>query len=151
MSLVLMKSRQGSHFSIDFIHDHISISRVQGLGMAIGAGVMDFKRATTVASVIMLSFLLAGGYYIQKTPMWIGWIKYVSPSYYSYKLQLASQFSPDQTYDCPTGKCLIAEYPAVQNVGLNHLGIATGAMAAMVVGYRLIAYIFLQRMKGVDN
>jgi ATP-binding cassette subfamily G (WHITE) protein 2 len=146
-----MKSRQGSHFLIDFVHDRISISRVQGLGMAIGAAVMDSKRATIVASVIMLFFLLAGGYYIQKTPVWIGWVKYVSPSYYSYKLQLAAQFSPHQTYDCPMGKCLIAEYPAVQNVGLDHLGIATGAMAVMVVGYRLIAYMFLQRMKGVEK
>lgn len=141
----------GSHFLIDFVHDCISFSCVQGLGMAIGAGLMDVKQGSALASVMMLTFLLAGGYYIQKTPVWIGWIKYVSPSYYSYKLQLASQFSANQTYNCATGKCLIAEYPAVQNVGLNHLGLATGAMAIMVVGYRLIAYIFLQRMKGLDK
>lgn len=112
---------------------------------------MDVKRATTMASILMLAFLLAGGYYVQKTPIWIGWIKYMSFSYYSYKLQLAAQYSPDQTYPCPTGECLIADYPAVRDVGIDRLGLAVMAMAIMLVGYRLIAYFFLLRMKGIGK
>lgn len=36
----------------------------QGLGLALGAMLMDVKQATTLASVTMLVLLLAGGYYI---------------------------------------------------------------------------------------
>nr|XP_024379444.1 ABC transporter G family member 14-like isoform X3 [Physcomitrium patens] len=126
----------------------------QGLGLTLGAALMDVKKATTLASVIMLTLLLAGGYYIQNTPKWIAWIKYLSVSYWSYKLQLAAQYSPDQTYACSTGssgRCRIADYPAVANVGLDQLGIAAMAMAIMLVGYRLSAYFFLSRIKGHDK
>lgn len=115
---------------------------------------MDVKKATTLASVIMLTLLLAGGYYIQDTPKWIGWIKYLSVSYWGYKLQLAAQYSSDQTYPCytvPSGRCRIADYPAVANVGLDHLGIAAMALAIMLFGYRLSAYFFLSRIKGYDK
>ena len=127
---------------------------VQGLGLTLGAALMDVKKATTLASVIMLTLLLAGGYYIQNTPVWISWIKYLSVSYFSYKLQLGAQFSRHQTYPCstdPSGQCLIADYPAVYNVGLDKLGLSCMALAIMLVGYRLMAYFFLSRIKGHDK
>lgn len=127
---------------------------VQGLGLTLGAALMDVKKATTLASVIMLTLLLAGGYYIQNTPVWIRWIKYLSVSYFSYKLQLAAQYSTDQTYPCstnPTGLCRVADYPAVANVGLDKLGLSVMALAIMLVGYRLMAYFFLMRIKGHDK
>ncbi|KAJ6689717.1 hypothetical protein OIU85_006071 [Salix viminalis] len=58
----------------------------QGLGLALGAILMDVKQATTLASVTMLVFLLAGGYYIQRIPPFIAWLKYISFSHYCYKL-----------------------------------------------------------------
>jgi len=115
---------------------------------------MDVKKATTLASVIMLTLLLAGGYFIQDTPVWIRWIKYLSVSYFSYKLQLGAQYSQDQTYPCttdPSGRCRVAEYPAVKNVGIDHLGIAAMALVIMLVAYRLMAYFFLTRIKGHDK
>lgn len=115
---------------------------------------MEVKKATTLASVIMLTLLLAGGYYIQNTPVWIRWIKYLSVSYFSYKLQLAAQYSTDQLYSCstdPSGLCRIVDYPAVANVGLDKLGLSVMALAIMLVGYRLMAYFFLNRIKGHDK
>jgi len=37
----------------------------QGLGLAIGATLMDLKRATTLASVTVMTFMLAGGFFVQ--------------------------------------------------------------------------------------
>lgn len=36
----------------------------QGLGLAIGATLMDLKRATTLASVTVMTFMLAGGFFV---------------------------------------------------------------------------------------
>jgi len=49
----------------------------QGLGLAIGATLMDLKRATTLASVTVMTFMLAGGFFVQVN-------KHSSP-YFSYK------------------------------------------------------------------
>lgn len=38
---------------------------VQGLGLAIGAAFMDVKKATTFASVILMTFMLSGGFFVQ--------------------------------------------------------------------------------------
>ncbi|GJZ36984.1 ABC transporter G family member 9-like protein [Tanacetum coccineum] len=46
--------------------------------LALGALVMDLKSAAVLGSVIMLSFTLAGGYYVQNVPPFILWIKYAS-------------------------------------------------------------------------
>lgn len=37
----------------------------QGLGLAIGATLMDLKRATTLASVTVMTFMLAGGFFVK--------------------------------------------------------------------------------------
>lgn len=36
-----------------------------GLGLAIGASLMDLKKATTLASVTVMTFMLAGGYFVK--------------------------------------------------------------------------------------
>ncbi|GKF57461.1 ABC transporter G family member 9-like protein, partial [Tanacetum coccineum] len=56
----------------------LSVLVSQGLGLALGALVMDLKSAAVLGSVIMLSFTLAGGYYVQNVPPFISWIKYAS-------------------------------------------------------------------------
>lgn len=124
-----------------------SVLVAQGLGLALGAVVMDQKSATVLGSVIMLSFLLAGGYYVQNVPSFIAWIKYVSISHYAYKLLLGSQYKASDTYPCGTnGVCLVGEYPAIKLVGLDGEVISIVALAIMLVGYRLIAYIALMRI-----
>ncbi|KAF8413924.1 hypothetical protein HHK36_001920 [Tetracentron sinense] len=124
-----------------------SVLVAQGLGLALGAIVMDLKSSTTLGSVIMLSFLLAGGYYVQHVPAFIAWIKYISLSHHSYKLLLMSQYKPADTYPCaPNVTCLVGNFPAIKLVGLNGQTISFVALALMLVGYRLIAYIALMRV-----
>lgn len=61
---------------------------------------MDVKKVIILVFVIMLIFLLVGGYYIQDIFKWIGWIKYFLVSYWGYKFQLVVQYFFDQIYFC---------------------------------------------------
>ncbi|XP_047320287.1 ABC transporter G family member 14-like [Impatiens glandulifera] len=120
----------------------------QSLGLAFGAILMDVKKATTLGSVTTLVFLIAGGYYVQKIPPFIAWLKYLSYSYYCYKLLLGVQYGENDYYECSEGVyCRVADFPAVKSVGLDGFWVDVVVMAAMLVGYRLIAYLALQRVR----
>ncbi|XXG71732.1 hypothetical protein AAC387_Pa07g0991 [Persea americana] len=124
-----------------------SVVVAEGLGLALGALVMDLKSATTLGSVIMLSFMLAGGYYVQHVPAFIAWVKYISISHYSYKLLLASQYSAGEMYPCgSSSRCPVSEFPSIKLVGFDHVAISIIALLIMTVGYRLIAYFALMRV-----
>ncbi|XVF18927.1 hypothetical protein REPUB_Repub11eG0066000 [Reevesia pubescens] len=120
----------------------------QGLGLALGALVMDLKSASILGSVIVLLFLLVGGFYVQHVPPFISWIKYISINYYSFKLFLGSQYKPNDTYPCgdPIKVCLVKDLPTVKTVGLDGQVISAIALAIMLVVYRLIAYLSLIRI-----
>ncbi|KAI3812628.1 hypothetical protein L1987_17339 [Smallanthus sonchifolius] len=120
----------------------------QSLGLAIGAILMDVKQATTLASVTTLVFLIAGGYYIQQIPPFIVWLKYLSYSYYCFKLLLGVQYNESDVYECSKGVyCHVADFPAVRSVGLTNLTVDLLIMAMMLIGYRLVAYIALQKVR----
>ncbi|CAL8995433.1 unnamed protein product [Prunus brigantina] len=121
----------------------------QSLGLAIGAILMDIKQATTLASVTTLVFLIAGGYYIQQIPAFIIWLKYLSYSYYCYKLLLGVQYDEDDYYECSKGVlCRVGDLPAIKSMGgLNHLWIDVSILALMLLGYRLLAYLALHRVR----
>lgn len=40
------------------------------------------------AAVVMLGFMLVGGFYVRNIPDWIGWLKWVSFMTYGYNLVL---------------------------------------------------------------
>ncbi|PIN21771.1 Transporter, ABC superfamily (Breast cancer resistance protein) [Handroanthus impetiginosus] len=72
----------------------------QGLGLAIGAVVMDLKLATVLGSVVALVFQLTSGYFVGNVPSFINWTKYISITQYTFKLLLGTQYSPGETYRC---------------------------------------------------
>ncbi|CAJ1930774.1 unnamed protein product [Sphenostylis stenocarpa] len=120
----------------------------QSLGLAFGAILMEIKQATTLASVTTLVFLIAGGYYIQQIPPFIVWLKYLSYSYYCYKLLLGVQYNEHDYYECSKGElCKVADFPPIKSMGLNHLWVDVCIMALMLVGYRLVAYFALHRVR----
>ncbi|KAG2706767.1 hypothetical protein I3760_05G117600 [Carya illinoinensis] len=118
----------------------------QGLGLALGAILMDVKQATTLSSVTMLVFLLAGGYYIQHIPSFIAWLKYISFSHYCYKLLVGVQYSVNEVYAChELGKeCRVMDFPAIHFLGLDHKWWDVAALTVMLVGYRVLAYLALR-------
>ncbi|XP_072958497.1 ABC transporter G family member 9 [Typha angustifolia] len=119
----------------------------QGFGLALGALFMDTKKATTLASVILLCFMLAGGYYVQHVPAFISWIKYITLSFYAFKLQIATQYSLADTYQCtPDVRCSIQDYPIINAIGFDHKALAVVALFLMLLLYRLAAYLGLMRV-----
>lgn len=120
----------------------------QGLGLALGALIMDQKAASTLGSVMMLNFMLAGGFYVQHVPKFIGWIKYVSVSYYTFRLFVGSQYGDKDTYPCGDDTCLVVDFPAIKHIGIGEMDqyVALVALVIMLVGYRLVAYFALMRI-----
>ncbi|KAK9699272.1 hypothetical protein RND81_08G164200 [Saponaria officinalis] len=110
----------------------LCIVAAQGLGLAIGASLMDIKKATTLGSVTVMTFMLAGGFFVQKVPIFIYWIRYLSFNYHTYRLLLKIQY---EHQNLPTSRMKFDN-------GLEEIG----ALIAMVFGYRLLAYVFLRRM-----
>ncbi|VVB05467.1 unnamed protein product [Arabis nemorensis] len=120
-------------FFLSVLTVFLCIVAAQGLGLAIGASFMDLKKATTLASVTVMTFMLAGGYFVKKVPVFIAWIRFMSFNYHTYKLLVKVQYEE-----------------IMQNV--NGEEIESGlkevsALVAMIIGYRLLAYLSLRRMK----
>ncbi|KAK4387265.1 ABC transporter G family member 25 [Sesamum angolense] len=69
----------------------------QGLGLALGALIMDAKKASTVVTVTMLAFVLTGGYYVHKAASFMSWIKYVSTTFYTYRLLIKVQYGEGES------------------------------------------------------
>ncbi|XP_027910762.1 ABC transporter G family member 21-like [Vigna unguiculata] len=119
----------------------------QGIGLALGAILMDAKQATTLASVTMLVFLLAGGYYIQQIPFFISWLKYISFSHYCYKLLVGVQYSINEVYECGPGlHCKTRDFPAIKCLGLDNLWKDVVVLTIMLIGYRVVAYLALKKV-----
>ncbi|GAB4857192.1 ABC transporter G member 22 [Ancistrocladus abbreviatus] len=111
----------------------LEIVAAQGLGLVIGASLMDVKKATTLASVTVMAFMLSGGYFVQKVPVFILWLRYLSFNYYTYRLLLKVQYK----------HVPLAMHGIAVDSGLMEVGV----LVAMVFGYRLLAYIALRKMK----
>ena len=58
------------------------------------------KTAQTITSVIMLTMMLVGGFYVTNIPAWIAWLKYLSFVYYGYNLLLKIEYSGVTLYSC---------------------------------------------------
>lgn len=77
---------------------------------------------------IMYNFII-----LQDVPVFISWLRYLSFNYHTYKLLLKVQY--EHISNSINGVRIDSGYKEV------------GALAAMVVGYRLLAYLSLRRMK----
>ncbi|XP_077225725.1 ABC transporter G family member 22-like isoform X2 [Tasmannia lanceolata] len=111
----------------------LSIVSAQGLGLAIGATLTDIKKATTLASVTVMTFMLAGGFFVKKVPVFISWMRYLSFNYHTYRLLLKVQYDHGPTF--------------INGIPMDSGVKNVGAMLAMAFGYRLLAYISLRRMR----
>ncbi|CAI5496210.1 unnamed protein product [Closterium sp. Naga37s-1] len=132
---------------------YLIVTTAQGCGLCLGAAVMDVKVATTLASVLLLTFMLAGGYYLQTIPAFIAWIKYISFTYYAYRLVIKTQFSPSDTFECgpPSDPsaiiCPMSDAPSFRGFSLGDAWVDVVALLVQVAFYRGLGYFALRRMK----
>ncbi|XP_024029813.1 ABC transporter G family member 26 [Morus notabilis] len=119
----------------------------QGAGELFGAAVLSVKRAGMIASLVLMLFLLTGGYYVQHIPIFMQWLKYISFMYYGFRLLLKVQYSGDQLYECEgKGGCRpLQSSPSFDTVNLNGGLQEVWVLLAMALGYRLCAYFCLRK------
>ncbi|CAH8334738.1 unnamed protein product [Eruca vesicaria subsp. sativa] len=124
----------------------------QGLGLALGAAIMDAKKASTIVTVTMLAFVLTGGYYVNKVPYGMVWMKYISTTFYCYRLLIAIQYGNGddilRMFGCKgtsmTAGCRFMEEEVVGDIGM---WTSVCVLFFMFVGYRVLAYMALRRIK----
>ncbi|XP_044500263.1 probable disease resistance protein At4g27220 [Mangifera indica] len=114
-------------FSLIMLTVFLSVIASQGLGLVIGAAFMDVKKATTLASIVVMTFMLSGGFFIRNVPYFMRWVHYISFNYHSYRLLLKIQFSCSDSGPCDSS--LIRKLRQYQG------GSEVGALVAMIVGY----------------
>lgn len=128
----------------------LTVVTAQGLGLFIGAMMMDVQKATTFASVVVLAFMLTGGFFVQHIPPFIAWMKYLSFQAHVYKILIQLQYSHETSSDCNSdGEChnIESARALMSHSSLYNIGYSVMALLIMVFGYRLLAYIALRRMK----
>ncbi|XLS63640.1 hypothetical protein HN51_023635 [Arachis hypogaea] len=125
----------------------------QGAGELFGAAVMSIQRAGMVASLILMLFLLTGGYYVQHIPKFMQWMKYLSFMYYGFRLLLKVQYSGDQLYECESiGGCrTLQSSPSFDTVNLKGGLQEVWVLIAMALCFRFLAYFCLRRNIDVCN
>ncbi|KAJ6975595.1 ABC transporter G family member 25 [Populus alba] len=126
----------------------------QGLGLALGAAIMDAKQASTLVTITMLAFVLTGGFYVHKLPSCIAWIKYISTTFYSYKLLINVQYGEGKRLSSLLGcslphgsdraSCKFVEQDVAGQISPV---VSVSVLIFMFVGYRLLAYLALRRIK----
>lgn len=108
---------------------------------------MSIKRAGMIASMILMLFLLTGGYYVQHIPKFMQWLKYLSFMYYGFRLLMKVHYTGDELYDCATkaGCRRLQTSPTFDTVDLSGGMTEVWVLLAMAVAFRLSAYICLRR------
>ncbi|XP_061968642.1 ABC transporter G family member 26 [Populus nigra] len=119
----------------------------QGVGELCGAASLSIKRAGMFASLILMLFLLTGGYYVQHIPKFMQWMKFLSFMFYGFRLLLKVQYDGDELYECESeGGCRpLQSSPSFDMVNLKGGLQEVWVLLAMALGYRLIAYFCLRR------
>ncbi|KAI3909308.1 hypothetical protein MKW98_025950 [Papaver atlanticum] len=145
--MVGLKPTVGS-FSVTLFVILYNVLVSQGLGLVIGSAIMNPTIGSAFGGIISQAFLLASGFYIKNVPSFVAWIKYFSHNYYVYKLLLGSQYKNDDLYQCgPNVSYRVGSNPTIKQFGLGNEVISVVALGLMLVGYRVIAYIFLKRLR----
>ncbi|KAK3016715.1 hypothetical protein RJ639_007527 [Escallonia herrerae] len=125
----------------------------QGLGLALGAVIMDAKQASTMVTVTMLAFVLTGGFYVHKMPSCMAWIKYISTTFYCYRLLINVQYGEGggisssllcNRHGSDSARCRFIEEDISGQV---HPSTSAGVLIIMFVGCRLLAYFALRHIK----
>jgi len=62
----------------------LSVVAGEAIGLMLGASIYDMEKAMTLTTVVSLSLMLLGGFFVENVPFWLDWGKYVSPFKYSF-------------------------------------------------------------------
>ena len=137
----------------------LSVLVAESLGLLLGATFKNLQHAITAATVLLLSLMLVGGFFVRNLPYWLGvWGKWLSFFKYAYDACLQLQFRGDRIYQCvdgsiipqcrtnPNGTFLSNEVLKYFDVGI-HIGYNFLVLFGMFVVFRTLAYFSLRFIK----
>lgn len=128
----------------------------QTWGMLIGAAVMDVQSAQTITSILVLAFMLVGGFFVRDVPEFVGWIKYGSFVWWGFSLLLKIEFNGREIVDCGglSDETEVSECEPVSDLA-DTLNLPSDvnsstwsdvlALMAMFIAGRMIIYYVLKR------
>ncbi|KAJ7748491.1 P-loop containing nucleoside triphosphate hydrolase protein, partial [Mycena maculata] len=71
----------------------------QGLALVAASIFRGFPQASLVANALSLFFTLAAGFSLTNVPVWLRWIKWISTTFYSFRVVATTQFK-GRTFAC---------------------------------------------------
>lgn len=153
--MVGVRDDAGVFFAFVVFQD-IAVLTAESIGFWIGTAFFNMRAALVAASVIMLTLMLLGGFFIRNIPSWISWLRYLSHFKYANDAALGLVFDTNTPCD---GSGLLpscdnsAEGFATSSEVLDFLdvqgsvGFNVGLLIAMAVGLRCLAYLNLRFIK----
>jgi ABC-type multidrug transport system permease subunit len=141
----------------------LSIIIAESLGLFLGAALKNLHHAIKLATVILFSLTLAGGFFIQKLPHWLGvWVIWLSFFEYAYMACLQLQFKGGQVYQCIDGSIIAScqnntNGTFISNEALEYFqsGIGVGyiflVLFGMFIVFRAAAYFALRFIKNTSG
>ncbi len=138
----------------------IAVLAGESSGLLCGALVMDLEKASAIMIVISLTSMAAGGYYVENIPIWLTWLKYVSPFKFGYEASQILVFDRDVQCDgsgtlaefCTDGVEYVSSEDVLETLGSEGtVGRNIGVMMALVVIPRYLAFLALKNKRGAER
>jgi ABC-type multidrug transport system permease subunit len=145
------------------VFELLSVLVAESLGLLLGAALKNLQHAITFATVILLTFMIIGGFFVRNLPHWLGvWGRWLSFFTYAYGACLQLQFRGDRIYQCvdgsyvpscrnnPTGTFYSSDALAYFQAGIG-IGWSFLVLFGMFVFFRTLAYCALRFVKNTDG
>jgi ABC-type multidrug transport system ATPase subunit/ABC-type multidrug transport system permease subunit len=125
----------------------------ESIGVFIGTITLDYEKAMVIALLVSLILILTGGFFVQNLPIFVHWVRFVSPAKYSYDSCLRLVYY--ENIKCDQGDILVeCSDPTVKEVSpeavWNYLGqqgtvgFNVGLLILFIIFFRIAAYLAMR-------
>mmetsp|Transcript_59354 Transcript_59354/g.126201 ORF Transcript_59354/g.126201 Transcript_59354/m.126201 type:complete len:760 (+) Transcript_59354:109-2388(+) len=139
----------------------LSVLAGESIGLFMGAAILDMEKGMVVMTIVSLSLMVVGGFFVRNIPSWILWMGYLSPFKYSYNSSVQLVF--DRPVPCDGSGVIAAcsDYPATQFATEEQVreflgvqfsaGVNAALLLVMFVGIRILAFFVLKSKKAEER
>ena len=110
------------------------------LGLFLGAWFLNLKRAQSMATVLMLTIMLTGGFFVRDIPVWLSWISYLSYIQYAWDA-LINIHLKGRVPECQDNAC---DDSLLAQVRYDDVGVQFGILMLMLTVLRFAVYLSLR-------
>lgn len=134
----------------------LSVLAGEAIGLLIGASIYDLQKALTVMTVFALGLMLLGGFFVDNTPAFISWARYLSP--FKYAFEASQRLVFDRPVPCDGSGALgdlcngtVSEVSPEDIVKFLEIegtvAFNVGLLLVLAILPRYVAYVALRRKK----